>query len=222
MTHRVSFENKSNKLILNAVYESKVPFKNLSCEPISKIFALKQTVNKKRFLFGNAGGIRTSVDENKKILAILLYSNESEKEWPDKIERNVLTYYGDSRPSNEDIGINTKGNSAFYSIFTAKHNDERTKVPPVFIFFKDHNQPGINVEFKGLAVPGYIPKKDKKEELSLDQNSEHNAPNFVARFTILNQIKEIDRLWFSDIAMGNTINSNYCPKIWKDWVNSNS
>jgi hypothetical protein len=219
--HRVSFDDQSNKLLLNTIYESKVPFRNLSCEPISKIFALKKNINKKRFLFGNAGGIRTSVDENKKILAILVYSDENQREWPDTIEENILTYYGDSRSSNVDVGINTRGNTAFYKMFTAKHTDRRTEVPPVFVFFKEHNKPGINVEFKGLAVPGYIPKKDKKEELSLDQNSDDGAPNFVARFTILDEIKEIDRLWFTDIALGKRLQSNYCPKPWRTWINGN-
>jgi hypothetical protein len=218
--NRVSFNDKSNKLVLNTVYESKDPWTNLSCEPLTKIFALNQSINnKKKNLFGNSGGIRTSVDEDKNILAILIYSDERQNEWPDTIQENILTYYGDSRKSNAAVGINTKGNNAFYDTFTRKHDGQRLKIPPIFVFFKEHLKPGLNIEFKGLAIPGFMPKKEKKEELILDPNADIDAPNFIGKFTILDEVKDIDRLWFSDIAMNRGLKSKYCPKPWKTWLN---
>jgi len=219
MTLRVPFDGDYSKLILDAVYESREDYKHKGHDPTKMIFRLHESISKgKKSLFGNMSGIRTSADKETKIVnAVMLYNDGSNKQWPDKIDQNVLTYYGDSADGKIDSGLHTKGNKALFRIFNSKHNGNKKRIPPVFIFFKERDQSGINMIFKGLAVPGFIPKKSLKEELILSEKS--NEPNFEAKFTILEDVKEINQLWFTDIANGSILDSHHCPTAWHQWIN---
>ena len=213
---RIAFDKISqSNLDIGSIYESREPYKNLGCAPMSKIFKLNPKISKKRSLFGNVGGIRTAVKDGK-TLAVLLYSDQQQRDWPDSIEGNILTYYGDSRPSSKKQGLFTPGNATLYEMFTAKHDNRKMDIPPVFVFFKEQGSGGMNVEFKGLALPGYLNARDKKEELKMTHHGD--IPNFIAQFTLLLEIKIVEREWFDDIAAINAIDSAYCPEIWKNWV----
>lgn len=215
---RLSFDSIAlSDLEIGSIYESRDPYKNLGCAPISKIFKLYPKMRNKKSLFGNVGGIRKAAKDGKTV-GVLLYSDQQQRDWPDRIEGNILTYYGDSRPSSKNKGLSTRGNTTLYEMFTAKHDNRKIDIPPVFVFFKEQGSGGLNVEFKGLAVPGYLEARDKKEELKITHHGD--IPNFVAQFSLLLGIKIIERAWFDDIAAGNAIGSAFCPGIWNNWIMS--
>jgi len=97
---------------------------NLSSEPISKILPV-----------GNQSGIRFAGTSEQPSL-VVLYSTFSDIDWPDLINGDLVTYYGDNKEPGREIH-ETLGNRLFRGIFNNLHLNRKNEVPPIFLFLKD-------------------------------------------------------------------------------------
>jgi hypothetical protein len=210
MVQIIPFEKVSKSdIIIDAVYEGG-SVGNVSSDPISKLLPG----------IGNRGGFRFSGKGKTKKL-IVLYSSGEDKDWPDHLDLNTgqFVYYGDNKTPGHELH-NTKpgGNRMLRNIFDLLHIQERSKIPPVFIFKKYMTiNSSRSVQFKGLAVPGFQSLSATEDLVAVWKSTEgQRFQNYRSVFTILN-IGVIERAWLVDIFKGHTFSSN-TPAVWKKWT----
>lgn len=180
-----------------------------SFEPIAKLLGVS-----------NQGGIRIlGSTKIKKYKLVVLTSNQNDVDWPDYLDNETgeLIYFGDNKKPGRVLHHTEsfkKGNNVLRDIFESK-NLNRVDCPPVFIFFRGAQ--GVDVEFKGIAIPGTISKNESEELVAVWKTSgTHRFQNYKAYFTILD-IQIITRAWIDDIKNGNTLSAN-CPEVFRNWV----
>lgn len=191
-------------LVIDAVYEGYGA--QLSGEPISKLLKV-----------GNVKGFRDS-GRGKKKNFIVLYTSGENKDWPDQLDVNTgrFTYYGDNRKPGRELHA-TNGNKILRRVFDSLHSD-RLKIPPFFVFRKFRTvASSLSVQFKGLAVPGFLGLPSTEDLVAVWKTSdEQRFQNYRATFTILD-ISVITREWLNDLREGNAFTEN-APSVWLEWV----
>lgn len=175
---------------------------NLSSEPISKILPV-----------GNQSGIRFAGTAEQPSL-VVLYSTFSDIDWPDLINGDLVTYYGDNKEPGREIH-ETLGNRLFRGIFNNLHLNRKNEVPPIFLFSKGST--GFDRIFKGLLVPGSTNHLETEDLIAIwkTQNNQR-FQNYKAIFTLL-PVQIITRKWINDIVSGNKMSQN-SPKEWRIWI----
>lgn len=175
---------------------------NLSSEPISKILPV-----------GNQSGIRFAGTAEQPSL-VVLYSTFSDIDWPDLINGDLVTYYGDNKEPGREIH-ETLGNRLFRGIFNNLHLNRKNEVPPIFLFSK--GSAGFDRIFKGLLVPGSTNHLETEDLIAIwkTQNNQR-FQNYKAIFTLL-PVQTITRKWINDIVSGNKMSQN-SPKEWRIWI----
>ena len=175
---------------------------NLSSEPISKILPV-----------GNQSGIRFAGTSEQPSL-VVLYSTFSDIDWPDLINGDLVTYYGDNKEPGREIH-ETLGNRLFRGIFNNLHLNRKNEVPPIFLFSKGST--GFDRIFKGLLVPGSTNHLETEDLIAIwkTQNNQR-FQNYKAIFTLL-PVQIIIRKWINDIVSGNKMSQN-SPKEWRIWI----
>ena len=175
---------------------------NLSSEPISKIFPV-----------GNQSGIRFAGTSEQPSL-VVLYSTFSDIDWPDLINGDLLTYYGDNKEPGREIH-ETPGNKLFRGIFNNLHLNRKNEVPPIFLFSKGGS--GFDRIFKGLLVPGGSNCMETEDLIAIWKTKNNQRfQNYKATFTLL-PVQTITRRWIDDIAASNKISPN-SPEEWREWI----
>lgn len=166
---------------------------NLSSEPISKILPV-----------GNQSGIRFAGTSEQPSL-VVLYSTFSDIDWPDLINGDLVTYYGDNKEPGREIH-ETLGNRLFRGIFNNLHLNRKNEVPPIFLFSKGST--GFDRIFKGLLVPGSTNHLETEDLIAIwkTQNNQR-FQNYKAIFTLL-PVQIITRKWINDIVSGNKMSQN--------------
>jgi hypothetical protein len=197
--------------IIDAVYEGGAAGHS-GDDPISKL--LKGS--------GNQGGFRAAGrGEDKKF--VVLYTSGEDKDWPDRLDLNTgqFVYYGDNKtPGHELHDTGPGGNRILKRVFDLLHSTmpDRSRIPPFFIF-KKHPTPGSarSVQFKGLAVPGFIGLPATADLVAVWKTSEgQRFQNYQATFTVLDA-PVIERAWLQGLADGSSLSAN-APGAWSDWV----
>lgn len=175
---------------------------NLSSEPISKILPV-----------GNQSGIRFAGTSEQPSL-VVLYSTFSDIDWPDLINGDLVTYYGDNKEPGREIH-ETLGNRLFRGIFNNLHLNRKNEAPPIFLFSKGST--GFDRIFKGLLVPGSTNHLETEDLIAIwkTQNNQR-FQNYKAIFTLL-PVQIITRKWINDIVSGNKMSQN-SPKEWRIWI----
>lgn len=175
---------------------------NLSSEPISKILPV-----------GNQSGIRFAGTSEQPSL-VVLYSTFSDIDWPDLINRDLLTYYGDNKEPGREIH-ETLGNKLFRGIFNNLHLNRKNEVPPIFLFSKGVT--GFDRIFKGLLVPGSSNHLETEDLIAIWKTKNNQRfQNYKAIFTLL-PVLTITREWIDDIISGNKLSQN-SPEEWRKWI----
>ncbi len=180
-------------LVVDAVYEGFGT--QLSGEPVSKLLKV-----------GNVGGFRDlGLGEKKKF--VVLYTSGENKDWPDQLDVNTgrFTYYA------------TNGNRILKRVFDSLHSD-RSEIPPFFVFRKSSTvASSLSVQFKGLAVPGFLGLPSTEDLVAVWKTSnEQRFQNYRAVFTILD-VSVITREWLNNLCKGNAFTENM-PGVWREWV----
>lgn len=204
---RVKFSELHNTdLKVGVIYEGGTKG-NVSDDVISKLMKCE-----------NSGGFR-KVGKTKPfdLKYVILFSTLQEERWLDTIDedKKILIYHGDNKtPGKELLDTPKKGNLILKYSYEALEREERSKIPPFFIFTKEV---GRNVVFRGLAVP----RKGNEENLHIIRDIVEGKilENYKAWFDILN-INIIDRRWIDDLKAGNGYHSKYAPKEWKYWIDT--
>lgn len=199
-------------LVVDAIYEGGTT-RNKSGEPISKL--LPGT--------GNMGGFRIAgKGENKKW--IVFYTTGEDKDWPDFLDiyTGKFIYYGDNKKPGYELHDTPKGgNLLLKNYFSSIHQAlfDRKNIPPIFVFRKYNLNDGFSsVQFKGLAVPGYMGMTTTEDLVAIWKTTNgQRFQNYKAVFTILD-ISVINRAWLEDLK-NNKFNTDNAPKIWRDWIN---
>ena len=207
------------KLYVDAIYIANSNVKNIGSEVISKLMGV-----------GNQGGFRYVGPAESPQYVVLFTSGEHEF-WRDELDiyTGVLLYYGDQRKSYGITNTKLKGNLILEKIFElAESNDfeVRKKIPPVFVFTKED---GRDVRFMGLAVPGVKNTRVSECLMAIWGVDEHNQRflNYKSLFTILDTAIDedarknnggINLAWLTDIKEGRAFESQYAPKVWKDYI----
>lgn len=201
---------KESDVFLDALYKSGTAG-NAGDDPIHKLLGV-----------ANMGGFRSRLTSDRSQYAfIVLYSDQSESDWPDSIDpvNGLLVYYGDNkRPDRPLEDTRAGGNRILRSAFELAHGqrDERMQVPPFFVFTKGKH--GRDVVFRGIAVPGanHVSKiEDLVVVWKINKNGQH-FQNYRAIFTILDT-KYVAREWLHDLISMTPL-SNNCPEAWRLWV----
>ena len=200
-------------LIVDAVYEGGSSG-NAGDDPISKLMPGS----------GNQGGFRASGQGEKKNFVVLYTSGEN-RDWPDRIDLNTgqFVYYGDNKtPGHELHDTRPGGNAILRHCFDQLHSvaSGRAAIPPFFIFSKyPTSNSSRSVQFKGLAVPGYMGFSGTEDLVAVWKTAKgQRFQNYRAVFTILD-VSVITRLWIADLASGNAMTTN-AADAWRVWVDS--
>ena len=198
---------QGSDLIVDAIYEGG-KLGNASDEVISKLLRVQ-----------NSSGFRflgSTKDFNLKYC--VLYTSFEDKNWPDYLDpvTGQFIYYGDNHSSKDDIhNTPKKGNLVLRHSFECLHEGNRDSIPPFFVFSKVGK--GRDVQFKGLAVPGYPSVAQTDDLVAVWKHSNGNRfQNYKAIFTILD-IPCIKREWINDLIAGRDRLLN-APKAYRDWV----
>lgn len=208
----ISFDNVSvADLTVDAVYEGE-PGGQLSGEALSKLLPG----------VGNLGGFRSSGrGEDKRFVA--LYTSGEDKDWPDKLDTSTgqFVYYGDNKhPGHELHDTGPGGNRILRRVFSLLHagSQKRSLIPPFFIFKKYPTALSVrSVQFKGLAVPGFLGLPPTADLVAVWKTTEgQRFQNYRAAFTVLD-VGVISRAWIEDLAAGRSLTAN-APAAWIDWV----
>jgi hypothetical protein len=208
-SNRIPFSELYNAdLIVDAIYEGGTSG-NASDEVISKLLSVQ-----------NSSGFRfLGSTINFDLKYCVLFTTLQDLNWPDKIdyENGQFIYYGDNKSPGEIHETPKKGNVVLRESYKFLHQEIRTKIPPFFIFSKSGE--GRDVQFKGLAVPGYPGISQTDDLLAIWKHSpEGRFQNYKAIFTILD-IPIISRKWIEDLKNGNNSMVN-APEVYKQWINT--
>jgi hypothetical protein len=198
-------------LVIDAVYEGGKSG-NSSDDPLSKLL---QGV-------GNQGGFRAAGRGSDKKF-VVLYTSGEDQDWPDSLDLNtgLFVYYGDNkRPGHELHDTSRGGNELLRYVFNKIHDPsaDRMSLPPFFVF---QRYPTANssrsVQFKGLAVPGFMGMPSTADLVAVWKTSNgQRFQNYRASFTVLD-VSPIPRVWLNDLNEGNGLSCN-APKFWTTWV----
>ena len=194
-------------LIVDAIYESGTSG-NAGDDPISKLMKC-----------GNQGGFRY-IGSYDNLKLCVLYSEMTSTEWPDEIDsqKGLFTYFGDNKtPGHELHDTKKKGNEILRLTFESLHNDQRSKIPPFFIFTKA-NDKGRSVIFRGLAVPGAINLNKSEDLVAVWKRSGDRFLNYRGVFSILDT-QTIKRDWIDSIINSNE-NTSFAPDVYLKWQKS--
>lgn len=169
---------------------------------------------------GNQGGFRFKVDPDGEPLFVVLYTDLSDRDWPDILDAELgrFTYWGDNkRPGQRLTATRRGGNLILQTMFDRLHGsvDERRRIPPFFVFTKAGR--GRDVRFRGLAVPG-APDITANEDLVAVWRTGADGQrfqNYRAVFSILD-VSVVTRAWIDDIVVGIRNGSN-APDAWSRW-----
>lgn len=95
---------------------------------------------------------------------------------------------------------------------------ELLRIPPFFVFRKSPTDKSArSVQFKGLAVPGFLGLPATADLVAVWKTSVgQRFQNYRATFTILD-VPVIKRAWLGDLVAGNPL-AEGAPKAWADWV----
>ncbi len=198
-------------LIIDAVYEGGNSG-NSSDDPLSKLLPG----------VGNQGGFRSAGRGNDKKF-VVLYTSGEDQDWPDSLELNTgqFVYYGDNkRPGHELHDTSRGGNELLRHVFNKIHDPsaDRMSLPPFFVFqkFPTANS-SRSVQFKGLAVPGFMGLPSTADLVAVWKTSSGKRfQNYRATFTVLD-IPHITRIWLQDLNDSNEL-THSAPKSWTAWV----
>ena len=195
-------------LVIDAIYEGGKSG-NTSDDPITKLMSC-----------GNQGGFRYTGSFSKAKFCVL-YTELSNKEWPDCIDfdRGHFIYYGDNKtPGHALHDTRKKGNLVLKHAFDNLHLCKRGDIPPFFIFSKVPSA-GRSVIFRGLAVPGArdISQTEDLQAIWKTSNAQR-FQNYRAIFTILDE-PIISREWIQNLLDGKSVKSNV-PKSYDKWLES--
>jgi hypothetical protein len=176
-------------LTIDAVYEGAAGG-HLSGEPLLRLLPG----------IGNLGGFRAAGrGEDKKLVA--LYTSGEDKDWPDLLDLNTgqFIYYGDNKtPGHELHDTGPGGNRILRYVFQLLHASpaDRSRIPPFFIFQKYPTPISArSVQFKGLAVPGFMGLPATSDLVAVWKTSEgQRFQNYRATFTILD-VPVVGRTW---------------------------
>ena len=210
--NRIPFERiKESDLFVDTVYEGGSD-KNISSEVLSKLLQV-----------GNSGGFRKCMKvvdgkKTKEPAYVCIYTTGEELEWRDELDRTLgrFTSWGDNRKAGNPL-TKTKfgGNEFLQDIYSKLSLGLRKRIAPVFVFQK---YCGRDVMFCGLAVPGDRRMNPQDSLVSVwAQNSDGRYQNYKATFTILDVFR-IDSRWLNDLELGSGYQSEYAPKVWKNWI----
>lgn len=201
-------ELKTADLFLDALYKGGTQG-NTSADALSKLLGC-----------GNQGGFRYLGRANKPKF-LVLYSSQNDIDWPDylDIENGLFYYYGDNKKPGHDLhDTPRKGNLILKNLFDNKNLDNKSEIPPIFIFTKAGK--GRDVIFRGLAIPGNKNISTKEELIAIWKSTENQRfQNYRSTFTILD-ISKITREWIKDIQNGNPFTDN-APEKWINWIQKN-
>lgn len=202
-------ELSHSDLIIDALYKGGSN-KNTSDDPISKLVNV-----------GNQGGFRYkgSASDISKCKLVVLYTSLGDIDWPDFIdlESGSFTYYGDNKtPGHELHDTPRNGNLLLRNIFDAYHSNNRSIVPPIFIFSKGLG--GRDVVFRGLCVPGFHGYAQSEDLVAVwKTQGNQRFQNYRAIFSILN-IPVLSRNWLNGILNGTVLDSKTCPVEFTRWI----
>lgn len=210
--HRIPFKDlKRSGLFVDTIYEGGND-KNIGDEVLSKLLHV-----------GNSGGFRKcmrAIDgrKTKDVAYVCIYTTGEELEWRDELDRTLgrFTYWGDNRKVGNPL-TKTKlgGNEFLQEIYSNLALGLRKYIAPVFVFQKYF---GRDVMFCGLAVPGDRRMNPQDSLVSVwAQNSDGRYQNYKAIFTILD-VSYINQRWLDDLENGTGYESQYAPKVWRNWI----
>lgn len=209
---RILFSELGNAdLVVDAIYEGG-DSGNLSAEVISKLIPK----------MGNAGGFRYVGDAESTPL-VVLFSNSSNKDWPDYLDEHLGTYqyYGDNRTPGVKV-LEKKGNRVLHQAFAKRHGNSNDRaLAPIFLIFKSIGE-GHSVRFRGLAVPGSDLMKSEEDLIPIWRATKGvRFQNYKAVFTVLNEV-EISGDWIRKIATERKLDLQdlRTPSAIKQWVES--
>jgi hypothetical protein len=132
-----------------------------------------------------------------------------------------FVYYGDNKaPGHELHDTPRGGNRILQYVFGLLHAvpPERSRIPAFFIFRKYATANSArSVQFKGLAVPGFLGLPTTADLIAVWKTSEQQRfQNYRATFTVLNT-PVVGRAWLNDLAKGDSLTA-HAPKSWCEWV----
>lgn len=203
----VPFEELFNAdLILDAIYKGGTSG-NASDEVISKLLSVQ-----------NSSGFRfLGSTKNFIFKYCVLYTTFEDKNWPDHLDpvTGQFIYYGDNHSPGDIHDTPKKGNLVLRDSFEKLHEGRRMEIPPFFVFSKTGE--GRDVQFKGLAVPGY-PSISQTDDLVAvwKHSNQQRFQNYKAIFTILDA-SILTREWIEDLKKGKDKLVN-APKAYRDWI----
>jgi Restriction endonuclease AspBHI N-terminal/Restriction endonuclease len=192
-------------LVVDAVYEGGKAG-NTSDDPISKLMPGS----------GNLGGFRIAGRKSNRAFVVLYTSGE------DKDCLNVRTgefiYYGDNKTPGRDLH-DPPGNQILRHVFAQLHNSPPTfsQIPPFFIFQK-YATPASSrsVQFKGLAVPGFVALPATSDLVAVWKTSKgQRFQNYRATFTVLSTATVV-RPWIGELTKSSP-DDTLAPKEWQAW-----
>lgn len=161
---------KTADLIKGATYKGGEA-NNLSSEPISKLLPV-----------GNQSGIRFSGKSNNPKV-VVLYTTLYDKDWPDSIENEIVTYYGDNKSPGKELH-SLPGNQLLKSIFTNYHLSGEKIFPPIYLFSK--GEVGFDRIFHGALKPGHKDISEMEDLVAIWKTKDGKRfQNYKAIFTLL-------------------------------------
>jgi hypothetical protein len=191
-------------LIVGRVYEGGP---NLADEPLHKLLGV-----------GNMGGIRTKKSSRGSLALVVLFSTESEDEWPDGLDASTgrYVYFGDNRTPGKAL-LESDGNKVFDRLaqIDLDHQEERAAFPPFFIFKSVENAQPRSVVFIGVGVPS---KRPIVTDWCIAKyfGSDAKFSNFVVTLDVLGD-GSIPRNWISDLQAGKDTSLSR-PRWFDHWV----
>ncbi|MEH7303432.1 restriction endonuclease, partial [Neobacillus drentensis] len=181
---------------------------NFSDEVLSKLMKVE-----------NSGGFRARGNkENFDLRYVVLYTSGEDIDWIDKIdiESGRFIYYGDNKEPGKTLhNTDKKGNIILRECFHRLHINQRSEIPPFFVFSKENSRNRI---FRGLAVPGYEGMTANEDLVALWNIKDGSRfQNYKSVFTILD-VGFISRNWIYDLLDNNGLESKYAPQNWVEWI----
>src|SRR5690606_7397529 len=132
----------------------------------------------------------------------VLYTTFEDKNWPDQLDpvTGQFIYYGDNHSPGDIHDTPKKGNIVLRDSIEEHHDGRRMEISPFFVFSKTGK--GRDVQFKGLAVPGY-PSISQTDDLVAvwKHSNQQRFQNYKAIFTILDA-SILTREWIEDLKEG--------------------
>jgi hypothetical protein len=180
---------------------------NLADEPLHKLLGV-----------GNMGGIRTKKAADGTLAYVVLFSTESEDEWPDGLDITTgrYVYFGDNRTPGKAL-LESDGNKVFDRLAQINVDDSagRAAFPPFLIFKSAADALPRSVVFVGVGVPSCRPTTTDWC-VAKYFGADAKFPNFVISLDVLAD-GSIPPSWISDLLAGND-SSQHRPPWFDHWV----